>query len=61
MLDYHYCKAENCNVMIFNPKEKYCQHHEGQAIFDAMHGTKIKPKDKLNNFYQKIKNLIRRK
>lgn len=54
-LDFHYCAAEGCHVMIYNPEERYCQHHEGQVIFDAAYGTNTRPKDKKGeNFFRRI-------
>jgi hypothetical protein len=30
---YHECAREGCAVRLFDPKEKYCQHHEANIAF----------------------------
>lgn len=41
----HFCQAPKCRVMLFDPDEPFCQHHEGQAIFDQQHGTNTFPQE----------------
>ena len=59
-LRYKYCAAGDCRVMIFNPKERYCQHHEGLVIFDAAYGTSTRAPDKDGpGFWDRMSSLFR--